>query len=636
MPDPQTLPKFHPVGAPIEIADYSACRGDADVARHSEQESAKAQEFASFMDERDRDPQEVVHEAARDEAERLRREARALHADAARTRDRTRRLAFRYARHVKQKWANVKADLDRQKAEVEAARQRFAADVARFETARSEFHIASAEEAERQREGWETLESHRKRISAEWTEATDFFARQEAALAERAKELTAREEALAGARGQLEQETAALRTEAAGLETRVQNARAAVEELERRRDQVRAELLGPLAPVDPKLNEDFCVALDRRADRDLTQFAAELDAREQFLNQEKGNLAALRASLEKEVADLTDRRRVLNEQFVVLADARGKWQEVEHQTMAEMEHLARKLGQREQDLDAREGRLANAETRRREDAYDLWQLRLKLEAWQSKLTTVERQWHAERERRDADYAERLRKLTHREAEIESLFERWERVRDEELGRLQAELRLWAGDRERLATTAGDYDRRAREVLGELLTHATRAMASEDLLQRSVPDAYTSRRFRVLRRRWERTFRKKLDEIDCRRTQASEDFARLDERYQELHRCLDEVTRREAEFNSRAARTEAAEVLSGSSSQWRADSGESARITGPHANPEMDVLRQEYERMAAVLLEAGAPEPPDSALPWAAEEFEVEPDVLPFMQQSRAA
>ncbi len=602
------------------------------MARHPEpvagsERDSEAERFASFMGQ----PEDAG--AAREEADRLRREARALHTEAARNRDRTRRLAFRYARHVKQKWANVKADLDRQKAEIEAARQRFAADVSRFEAARSDFHIASAEEAERQREGWESLESHRKRMSAEWGEATEFFAKQEAALAGRAKELAAREEALAGARGKLEQETAALRAEAAGLEARVQNARTAVEELERRRDQVRAELLGPLAPPDPKLNEDFCVAIDRRADRDLTQFAAELDAREKFLNQEKGNLAALRASLEKEVADLTDRRRVLNEQFVMLADARGKWQEVEHQTMGEIEELARKLGQREHDLDGREGRLASAEARRREDAYDLWQLRLKLEAWQSKLTTVERQWHAERERRDADYGERLRKLTHREAEIESLFARWERVRDEERGRLQAELRLWSSDRERLAQAADDYDRRAREALGELLTHAARAMASEDLLQRSVPDAYTSRRFRVLQRRWERVFRKKLDEIDTLRARTSEEFARVDERYQELHRTLEDVTSREADSNSRAARSDATTVLSGS---WRIDSGDAANRAGPHGNPEMDVLRQEYERMAAVLLEAGAPEVPDSALPWAADDAEAEPDVLQFTPHSRAA
>jgi chromosome segregation ATPase len=616
-------------------------------------DTSEANQFAAFMDERERQlgaQEEQLHEAraafrrerdtdrggaeaACDEAERLRREARALQADAARTRDRTRRLAFRYARHLKQKWADVKIDLDRQRAEIEAARQRFAADVARFQSARSDFHISSAEEAERQREGWESLETHRKRMSAEWTEATEFFAKQEAALAQRAKELAAREEALGGARGKLEQETAALRTEAAGLEVRVQNARAVVEELERRRDQVRAELLGPLAPPDPKLDEDFCVALDRRADRDLTQLAAELDAREKFLNQEKGNLAALRASLEKEVADLTDRRRVLNEQFVMLANARGKWQEVEHQTMGEMEQLARKLGQREQDLDGREARLASAESRRREDAYDLWQLRLKLEAWQSKLTTVERQWHAERERRDADYAERLRRLTHRETEIESLFTRWERVRDEERGRLQVELRLWSGGRERLAQAAADYDSRAREVLGELLIHAARAMASEDLLQRTVPDAYTSRRFRVLQRRWERAFRQKLSEIDARRARAQEDFARLDERYQELHRSLEEAMRREAEFNSRAARADVAEVLSGGS--WRTDPG-GAVGSGPHANPEMDVLREEYERMAAVLLEAGAPEVPDGALPWAAEEVEAEPDVLHFTPRSRAA
>jgi hypothetical protein len=44
----------------------------------------------------------------------------------------------------------------------------------------------------------------------------------------------------------------------------------------------------------------------------------------------------------------------------------------------------------------------------------LWQLRLRLEAWQSKLVDTDRRWHAEREARDAEYARRLHALLERE------------------------------------------------------------------------------------------------------------------------------------------------------------------------------------------------------------------------------
>ena len=45
---------------------------------------------------------------------------------------------------------------------------------------------------------------------------------------------------------------------------------------------------------------------------------------------------------------------------------------------------------------------------------------------------------------------------------------------------------------------------------------------------------------------------------------------------------------------------------------------------------------EANRASARHYVAGAPEPPDSALPWAAEEAESEPDVLQFTPHSRAA
>ena len=42
--------------------------------------------------------------------------------------------------------------------------------------------------------------------------------------------------------------------------------------------------------------------------------------------------------------------------------------------------------------------------------------------------------------------------------------------------------------------------------------------------------------------------------------------------------------------------------------------------------ELAVLRGEFERMAAVLIDAGAPEPPDRDLPWADEEIiEADPE-----------
>jgi hypothetical protein len=148
------------------------------------------------------------------------------------------------------------------------------------------------------------------------------------------------------------------------------------------------------------------VALDRAADRDLARWAAELEEREARLEREAAAARALAAGASRDVADLTDRRRVLAEQFAELAAARAQWQEAERATVAEMEQLASALRRREAELDARAQRVARADARRREDAFELWQLRLRLEAWQSKVVAYEMRWHTERERAEADLARR--------------------------------------------------------------------------------------------------------------------------------------------------------------------------------------------------------------------------------------
>jgi hypothetical protein len=71
-----------------------------------------------------------------------------------------------------------------------------------------------------------------------------------------------------------------------------------------------------------------------------------------------------------------------------------------------MEELAGALRMREEDLAAREQRLIQTETHRRDEAHDLDQLRTRLEAWQTKLASVSSLWHAERERRERELAER--------------------------------------------------------------------------------------------------------------------------------------------------------------------------------------------------------------------------------------
>jgi len=288
----------------------------------------------------------------------------------------------------------------------EQARSQFAADAVRFQTLRGEFQTAAAEQKERLREAWAEFENHRQRVAAERAELRDFHAKQEFAQAARAADLHQREKAVASLKAKLETETTALRLETAGLEARAVHARAIVEELERKRDDLRAELLAAAPKPEADAAAEMRVPLDRRADRDLVKWVAELDAQDRHLSQEKAYLTRLKTSLEWEAASLADQRKVLAEQFAMLAAARSDWQDAEGRTVAEMEELAGSLGLREGEMAAREEMLVKAETRHRNEVRDLDQLRGRLEAWQTKLASVSSLWHAERERRERELAER--------------------------------------------------------------------------------------------------------------------------------------------------------------------------------------------------------------------------------------
>lgn len=349
-----------------------------------------------------------------EERERLLSEARTAHREANRERNRVRKLAGRYSRKLHATLAGAHAQIETDRAAIDAK-------IAKLNQSRSDFHAASAADRDQLRDAWSELEARQNRLTEEWEEANRFQAEQAAALAARAEELAARENAETSLRTQLQreivalrEETVALRGEAIALETRVRNTREVVNELEQRRAELQMEVTAAALPLaEPQV--ECQVALDRIADRDLAKWTAELEEREARLKQEGAAVQMHFAGVVKDRAELADRRRILAEQFAQLAAARAQWQEAERATVIEMEQLATTLRRRETELDAREQRLTRADSRRREDSYELWQLRLRLEAWQSKIVAYEMKWHTEREQMEADFAHREAELAQRQS-----------------------------------------------------------------------------------------------------------------------------------------------------------------------------------------------------------------------------
>ena len=454
--------------------------------------------------------------------------------------------------------------------------------------------------------------------ATDWAEAERYFAEQTAQLDARAAELAKREKAVADQRGPRRGRTVGLREEATALEVRVENARAALAELERiaiacaRNSSAskRRSCPWPVSRAAPPGARPTSPAKRPRSPRSRHRW-------------------------KRETAEINDRKRVLSEQFLLLADARARWQVAERQTVIEMEEMARDLKQREADLDGRERRLIRADARRRDDAYDLWQLRLRLEAWQTKLTAFEVRWHAEREQLESDLERRLSAVGLRETTIEETFAKWEKARASQRQRLRAELDFWVADREKMAKAAAEIDLQRQLHDAELSTCAARALAAEELAAAAVKDSGSERmkrRLAVLRKRWERLFDRKVKEIDNRRTEVAAELAALTERYQQLHSLLANVVEREAAANTTAA---AADLHTAAHAAPAPDPRPTSMVI-----PELAALRAELERVAVFMLDMELPEPlmlTDQDLPWGTEEEMDSPaSVFQFGSGARAA
>jgi hypothetical protein len=213
----------------------------------------------------------------------------------------------------------------------------------------SDAYLEAIQTRDRSREVWARIAAQHQRLAAEWAAANQYFRDQTAALEQQAAELACREKQSAEMRAEIEAEVAGLREEAAVLERRIHAVRMTLSELESHRQQVLAEMAGhqPGTPLPQPIPSTRSQAIE---------------------------------------IDPADHQRIVAEQLAVLREAETQWRRAEWQTVVEMEALAHQLCQREQELDARERRLIQAEARRRDELHKLWRLRLQLEAWQSQLT----------------------------------------------------------------------------------------------------------------------------------------------------------------------------------------------------------------------------------------------------------
>jgi len=453
------------------------------------------------------------------DAKRLREAERAL----AKERVRVRAIYRRCIQRIKSKWSAERdlANLERANHESSEARFREFAERRRVELDRLAEQLAG--DKARVQAAWELVAEGQRRAIADRSQAEEWLARQREALEMRAKMYHEQQRLREANREVPDGRQPALIAEIAGLEARATNLRQSIAALEAKRE----------ATAESRVESFASVALEptrvsRGAAQHADSFLTELQEREREVARERQIQNHFRCELETRAADLADQRAILAEQITALTGARDLWYSAESQTVDELHALAVGVRSGEQSLDERERELYTAERRRRRDDHALIELRFKLENWQVALAAKEASVQSEADRLDTQLGAKQTQMDRWEVSLGETAQSWAELRRREVEFLHAELDRLALARADHAAASAD----ARRLHGELTTQLVEIAARD--LARTGDKRGSTRRVRVLEKRWQAHFHRKetrLVRVEDRHRQEREELDNRDRRVQ---------------------------------------------------------------------------------------------------------
>ena len=451
---------------------------------------------------------------------------------------------------------------------VDAERDRLAADAAALDAQRVEFAALAEGQRAELAAAWGELNAHAEGLKSPEPTVTLVAAGQGAE------------------RDDLRDEVEQLRDEVARLDARATNARAALRRL---------ELDVPVTTLIP------AEAVSLFAPADVGQFLAEVEEREVEVRREQSSLARTRGELARYAATVTDDRLVVAEHVTTLAVAQERWRRAEFETVGELEAIARDLARREDAVNAIEAGRADEDAARLLRAQDLWRMKLRLEAWQSTLTVREATLAAAQDAVRGEVEAKRAHLGRWEASLAQVGRQWTAARKLELWQLRAELDHWADARARHRLAHADAEELGARLRAEVAEVGAKALALE-----GAPGA-TDRRTRVLRKKWERHFRRFAKGLDARRAELDAATSHADDRLKQLTQTVVAS----AEQHDRFARERDADAVERLKSQHELDARATAQslLDGDAAGREAEVaaLRAELERLLTVWGATPAPE-----------------------------
>ena len=512
--------------------------------------------FAELTDRREelrlyRARQESYVAKDKEKARRLRGAAKRLRDAAQKDRTRARALYGRFLKLMKHKWSAERRAVEAEKAVLERTRKIVAQDAERFAADRAKFTAEADTYQARLQDAWALLTDGQRRLLADRQEAERTVARHQEVLDRRSAEVTAQGEALAASRGRVETRVQDLLAEVARLDVRAAHTRAALQALENRRAALETGALpavevGGIVVGSADLFPDR-VALDEPP-APVEELMAGLAVQRQDLDRERRSLVLARTELEQRAGDLADQRAVVAEQVAALVVARQMWQTTECQTVAELEDLARGLGDRALAVEDRERELACIEAVLRKRTDDLDALRERLEGWQTALSSHEATAAAARDRVEDELQAKRDHLSRWEGALGELCRKWSAARRRDLEKLRGETAQWSEAREVYRAKAAELEQQQAELAAAAARVAERdlaAQAAEQQLLAGDRPRLARRAIRVQRRRWESHFGVLLKDLTARRAALAAEAATADDRCRKLARASAEAVERAA-------------------------------------------------------------------------------------------
>jgi hypothetical protein len=528
--------------------------------------------------EREADLARQIHHFAefRDDLERRESETE-------RERSRLQRLRKRFIARWKKHWSTQRLKIQAEARQLETSRASL--EASRSAWAQESDQLRGRAEVE-QREierTWVQVRAAEKQGRMERSRLQADLDQRERAIADAEIELEEKREASFAERMREEHRTAQLRIEAGGLESRIVNRRAILLQLESQRDSaVAGDNHSPLSlPIaaEPPAAEDSDVS---------------------------------RAELKKLAGDLADQRLALLEQIDQLATARERWREEEARIVEEMEELGEQLRQRENQVSERETAAAFEEENLDKERTALGQVREHVELWQSRVKSREVSWQAESGRAELEHQRRSQLVDRREKAVGELYRRWSERRRQELQQLRAEHGRCEKQRKAWLEMQSGFEQRESYLRDLQRDVAARSLileqARQNLLQSVKDPALAEKRLKWLDSHVRKSIARSEAELAAIQNAIGEERTALEELFRQTSERVDRAVVLEQELANHMAQTERREMTASLKESRFHEMSSLWNSQRALYESERNELHDEINRLAGMVIEAGAAEP----------------------------